>query len=286
MKQGKKLSRWVDLPAWAMWAVALVSFAGAAYCGTEALLSLSGHTLCHAETCEVVESFSLLSRPVLSLLAIVYFVFQGALALALWRKKVSLLPLLVLAASAALGAEAIFIGRQFVDYHTHCPFCLTVATFTILSATTIILVNKRFAVFSTIFGVAAALLLTPLSIEPLPLAAAKHIYRGTPTEEWVLIYAPECPHCHEVLSFCESLSDIDLKLCPKNKALPFLHMLGIKGVPVMVVNRGGEKRILVGSGLIVSYLKGEDEKHPLHGLISPGGICEENEKCEPLRDIF
>jgi len=194
--------------------------------------------------------------------------------------------LLVLAASAALGAEAILVGRQFVDYHTHCPFCLTVATFTILSASTVVFVTRRLVVFGVLLGVTAALLLTPLSIRPLSLAATKHIYRGSPTEEWVLIYAPECPHCHEVLSFCENLSDIDLKLCPKNKALPFLHMLGIKGVPVLVVNRNGEKRILVGSGLIISYLKGEGEKHPLQGLIPPGGICEENKKCEPLNENF
>lgn len=284
MERGSLLFRRKEGPAWALWLVVLLSLAGAAYCGTEVILSLTGKSLCHAETCEVVESFSLLSRPALSLFATAYFLLQGALALALWRRKMALLPLLVLTASAALGAEAILVGRQFVDYHVHCPFCLTVATFTILSATTVILVTRRFAVFSTIFGVAVALLLTPLSIKPLSLAATKHIHRGTPTEEWVLIYASDCPHCHEVLSFCETLEDIDLKLCPKEKALPFLHMLGIKGVPVLVVNRDGEKRILVGSGLILSYMKGEEKSHPLEGLIAPSGVCEENKKCEPLNE--
>ncbi len=271
-------------PTWALWLVVVASLGGALFCGTEVILSLRGQTLCHAETCAVVEEFSLFSRPVFSLFAAGYFLLQAWLAAHLARRRPGPSWVLLALASAALGAEAILIGRQFVDYHMHCPFCLTVATFTIISALTIVLVSRRLLVLATILGMALAMVVTPLSIKPLALSATKHIHRGTPTEQWLLIYAPNCPHCHEVLSFCETLPDIDLKLCPKRKALAFLHMLGINGVPVLVVDRGGEKRILVGSGLILAYLKGAEKSQPIEGILAPSGVCEEGKKCEPLHE--
>ncbi len=264
--------------------VALISFGGAVFCGAEVALSFLGRTLCQTETCRIVETFSLLSRPVLSGLAALYFLLQGIGALYLWRGKDSFLRPVVLIAAMAIGVESILFLRQFVDYHLHCPFCLTVAGFTLISAGIILLVSQRLAVFGAVIGVAAAMILTPISLQPLSQASTKHIHRGAPTEKWLLIYASDCPHCHKVLSFCQNLKDIDLKLCPKDKALAFLQILGIKGVPVLIVDRDGEKKILVGSGLILSYLKGQEKVAFPASLLTPSGVCEENRKCEPLND--
>ncbi|NPB10064.1 MAG: hypothetical protein GXO17_06880 [Thermodesulfobacteria bacterium] len=264
--------------------VALISLAGFLYCGAEAVLSFFGRTLCHAETCAIVESFSRLSRQEMAALAALFFLFQTIGAFSLWWAGGPFLRPLIFTSAMALGAEAVFLGRQFVDYQLHCPFCLTVAAFVVSSSALVLLSCKRLAVFGAVAGMVLALLLTPLSIEPLSRAAVKHIHRGSPTESFILIYAEDCPHCHEVLSFCEKMEDIDLLLCPKEKAFAFLRMLDIPGVPVMVVNKNGEKRVLVGSGLILSYLKeGEKPKAPsLDEFLSPSGICEENKKCEPL----
>ncbi len=264
--------------------VALVSFGGAIFCGTEVVLSFIGRTLCQTETCRIVETFSLFSRPVLSGFAAFYFLLQGLGALYVWRGNDSFLRPVILVAAMAIGAESILFLRQFVDYHLHCPFCLIVAAFTSVSAGIILLACKRLAVFGAIIGVAAAMILTPISLQSLSQASTKHIHRGSPTEKWILIYAPDCPHCHKVLSFCQNLKDIDLKLCPKDKALAFLQLLGIKGVPVLIVNRDGEKKILVGSGLILSYLKRQEKEAFPSSLLTPSGICEENRKCEPLNE--
>ncbi len=259
----------------------LISLGGAIFCGIEVLLSFKGHTLCHTESCSIVESFSIFSRPVLSALATFYFLFQSVASFCVWKKRKFFLFPLILISAIAMGIEVIFVGRQFIDYHLYCQFCLIVSAFTILSASIILMTCKRFIVFGVIVGVIFALLLTPLSIQPFSQAATQHIFRGSPTEKWILIYAPECPHCRKVLSFCQTLKDVDLMLCPKDKALFFLHMLGIRGVPVLLICRDGEKRILVGSNLILSYIKSH-ERDLFPELMPPSGVCEENRKCEPL----
>jgi hypothetical protein len=161
-----------------------------------------------------------------------------------------------------------------------------VASLTIISASLVLLFSKRLAVFGAILGITLALILTPIPLTPLSEASIKRIYRGNPTTKMILIYGEDCPHCHEVLSFCNQMQDIDLLLCPKQKALAFLRTLDIKGVPVLVVDKNGEKEIFVGSKLIVSYLKNSEkgagpEISPLEELLTPEGICSEVQKCEP-----
>jgi len=265
--------------------VSFLSFLGFFFCLAEVILSASGKSLCHADTCEIVESFSLFSRPVLAALAACYFFLQGLLSLRIWKGGLKGLGFLIFMAATALGVESILLGRQFFDYHLSCPFCLTVAAFTISSGLLILLATRKFVVLGAILGVILALSLTPLSILPLSKAATERVYRGNPQEKLILIYAQNCPHCHEVLSFCQQLSDIDLLLCPRNKALAFMHSLDIKGVPILIVDRNGKKEVLVGSKLILSYLKGLTTKElplpPLEDLLTPEGICSETQKCEP-----
>lgn len=263
---------------------AILSILGLLYCGTEVILSGLGKSLCHSDTCEIVESFSLLPRPVLSAGAAFYFLLQGLLALRVFKTGRPS-TFLIFLASSALGMEAILLGRQFIDYGLHCPFCLTVATFTILSASLVLLASKRFAVLATVAGVFLALVLTPVSLSPLSEVSVKRIKRGNPSERMILIYADNCPHCHEVLSFCDQLEDIDLLLCPKQKALAFLRSLNIKGVPVLIIDKEGEKEVLVGSKLIIARLKTAEAPSPgfmpLEELLTPEGVCSETRKCEP-----
>ncbi len=266
----------------AFFVAGLVSLAGAVFCGTEVFLSFIGHSLCHAESCNIVENFSIFSRLGLSAIAAIYFLFQSVASFCVWQKREVFLTPLIFISAVAIGTEAILMGRQFIDYHLYCHFCLTVAAFIILSSGLILVVSKRFVVFGVIFGVIFALMLTPLSIQSLSQAATQHILRGSPTEKWILIYAPECSHCRKVLSFCQNLKNVDLRLCPRDKAIFFLHIMGIKGVPVLLVYRDGEKRIFVGSNLILNYLKSQERGPLFPELIPPEGICEENRKCEPL----
>ncbi|NPA49674.1 MAG: hypothetical protein GXO20_06795 [Thermodesulfobacteria bacterium] len=266
--------------------VAILSLLGFIYCFTEVILSSFGKSLCHSDTCQIVESFSLLPRPLLAAGAAFYFLLQGILAYRVFRKGSRSIKFLVFLAAIALGVECILVGRQFIDYRIHCPFCLTVALFTIISASLVLLLSKRLAVFGTVLGIVLALILTPISLTPLSEAAIKRIYRGNPAGKMILIYAENCPHCHEVLSFCNQMSDIDLLLCPKERALAFLRTLDIQGVPVLVVDKNGEKEVLIGSKVILSYLKSFQEASkpalpPLEKLLTPEGICSEVQKCEP-----
>ncbi len=273
-----------SLPKVPFFLAAIVSLLGLIYCGTEVILSGLGKSLCHSDTCTIVESFAVLPRPVLSAGGAFYFLLQGLLALRVFKTGRPS-GFLIFLASSALGVEAILLGRQFIDYGLHCPFCLTVATFTILSAGLILLASQRFAVLATIAGVFLALVLTPVSVAPLSASSVKHIKRGNPSAKMILIYADNCPHCHEVLSFCDQLEDIDLLLCPKHKALAFLRSLNIKGVPVLVIDKDGEKEVLVGSKLIIARLKSTEAPSPgfmpLEELLTPEGVCSETKKCEP-----
>ncbi|WP_457755541.1 hypothetical protein [Thermodesulfatator indicus] len=271
--------------------VLLASIAGFFFCVTEVFLGFFGKSVCTSSACYVVEEFSQLSRQTLAALAAIYFAIVFFLVRAFLKGDRLVVPFLCVTASVALAGEMVLLSRQAWDYHLHCPFCVTVGIFILLTALPSLLRFLRISVILAVIAVSWAFALTPLSIAPLSEASVKRIYRGEPSEKYILIYSENCPHCHKVLNFCEKLENLDLFLCPKDKALAFMRSLDIKGVPVMIVDRNGEKKILVGDNLILAYLKREESKEkssvllpegstlPLN-LPSPGGICTEDKKCD------
>ncbi|OAG26771.1 hypothetical protein [Thermodesulfatator autotrophicus] len=270
----------------------LASIGGFLFCMSEVVLSIFGKSVCTSSACYVVDEFSVLPRSTLAAFAAIYFGIIFFLVRAFLKGDRLVVPFLTVTASVALAGEMVLLSRQAWDYHLHCPFCVTVGIFILLTAVPVLLRFLRISVILAVIAVSWAFALTPLSITPLSEASVQRIYRGNPAEKYILIYSDNCPHCHHIIEFCEKLENIDLYLCPKEKALAFMRSLDIKGVPVMIVDRNGEKEIMIGENLILSYLKKTEEKEEnpilmvpqtpsnLEKFLVPGGICTEDKKCD------
>jgi len=261
----------------------------------EAFLNLKGRALCKLDSCLIVGDLTRFSHQVMVLLGLSYFVvFSGFLFLVLRRWKLE--SLLSFMASSGLGAEAVFLLRQGFDYHLWCPFCLTVALGVIGSAVPVLWHFRRskhsaVSLGGILLGITVAFYFTSISLVPLEEVA----FSGKPSSGLILVYSPKCPHCHEVLEFCKKIPEINLSLCPREKALGLLRLLDLKGVPILVIKEPPRVRILQGSGAIIAYLR---ERFPrpvkapgpippgateMPGLLIPetGGVCSELQpKCD------
>ncbi|QJA05316.1 hypothetical protein FVE67_00285 [Thermosulfurimonas marina] len=252
----------------------------------ELLLNFKGKSLCQATSCVVVGEWARLSHREMVLLGLVYFLGLGGFLLG---KKEGLL---YLWASGGLFAETIFFLRQGLEYHLYCPFCLLVGLGVALSALPLLVFHRPS--WGALLGGLAGLLLG-FALTATPLSALKaRAFPAFPDRprvpDLLLIYSPDCPHCHEVLDFCRHLPQANLYLCRKEEALPLFRILGLSGVPVLIVDRPGRREILEGSRAIIAYLEKRFGGQGLsltpleNGLFVPQietGVCSElKPKCE------
>lgn len=259
----------------------------------EAFLNLKGRAFCELSSCLIVGELTRLSHRSMVLLGLGYFaVFSVLLILVLRGQRLE--GLLLLMVSSGLGAETVFLLRQAFDYHLWCPFCLTVALGVVGSAVPVLWHFRHFrypavGFLGALLGIMVAFYLTSISLAPLEEVAFSAFPERPPSSDLILIYSPKCPHCHEVLEFCKKIPEINLSLCPREKALGLLRLLDLKGVPILVIKEPPRVRILQGSGAIIAYLR---ERFPrpvkapgpippgateMPGLLIPetGGVCSE-----------
>jgi glutaredoxin len=78
-----------------------------------------------------------------------------------------------------------------------------------------------------------------------------------PTEKLVLIYSPQCPHCHKVINFLTQ-NNITFEKVEEDKVLNILLSLNVKSVPVLIVSSApNKKEILIGEEKILKFFKVE-----------------------------
>ncbi|MBX6423186.1 hypothetical protein [Thermosulfurimonas sp. F29] len=250
-------------------------------------MNLKGKSFCTSSSCLVVGELSRLAHREMVLLGLAYFLSLG-LALALGAPA----GLLGLLASGGLFAEAIFVARQVFEYRLLCPFCLVTGIGVVLTALPVLygLRGPKASLAGALVGVLAGFWLTANPLVPLKAEARPAFADRPPVTDLYLIYSPECPHCHEVLEVCRNLPGANLNLCRREKARGLFRLLGLKGVPVLVVERASRWEILEGSGPIIAYLKERFGSKPssvgpalLEGILIPenGGVCSElKPRCE------
>ena len=222
----------------------------------EAVLNLKGQTLCERESCRIVNDLARLSHENMVFLGIAYLTSLAVLSALVLRGYRRWETPLVLLAFMGIGAETIFLLRQAFDYRVWCPFCLAVAV-GVLGAALPVLWQAIFrqigpeGIAGTVLGVAVAFFATSVSLEPIWKASLQNPENSS---DLVLVYSSDCPHCHEVLDFCERVG-IDITLCPKEKAIGLLRLLGLKGVPVLLVGKPSEVQVIQGSNRIIAFLE-------------------------------
>jgi len=102
----------------------------------------------------------------------------------------------------------------------------------------------------------------------------------------ILFYSNECPHCHKLIDECKCCR-IKVQTLPVKYYSKILKALGIKDVPVLLVNDSREKKIIVGKKKIEEYLKLANQDapilHPYTGFMAPEAhpqdACSLDEPC-------
>ncbi len=271
----------------------LVSLVFVAGLSVEAFLNLRGRALCELNSCLIVGELSRISHQSMVLLGWGYFLSLVLLSLMALRGIRWAPGALLFVVSAGLMGEVVFLLRQTLEYHLLCPFCIVVALGVGLTALPVIFYHRRLHSVGTLAGVLLSFYLTSVSLSPLEKTMRPAFPERPPVNNLILIYSPDCPHCHEVLAFCQQLPEANLNLCPKEEAVSLLRALNLKGIPVLVVKEDPLRiKVLQGSGPIISYLR---KRFPTSAqsptLLPPtetellipetGGICSELQpKCE------
>ncbi len=211
----------------------------------ELLLNFLGSSFCFTEGCRVVESFVRGGDLTLLLIGMVVF---GSLIIVykLGQKGRVYFVSDTLILFIALTVEGYLVGFQFFVLKQFCVFCLTVfallATAMLLKAFS----GSRLAIyaFANFFAVFIATYLVGIQLETLP------------NSKYVLIYSKFCPHCKEVLQYCEQ-KDIEIDKVEISKAIPVMRALNIKQVPVLICqeNDSKNKEIVVGVNQIKDFFE-------------------------------
>ncbi len=206
----------------------------------EFALKFYGKSICQTEGCRVVESFVKGGDIVLLLIGMGLF---ATLLLLSFVKRFYFLHSLILI--SAMAVEGYLLAFQAFVIKEFCIFCLVVFTILLLSSLLRFLMGHRELVFA--FVCFASLFLITYLVNPRisDFPSAKQNY--------VLVYSKDCPHCKEVIQFCEQMS-IPIHKIEVDKVSGLMRALNLKSVPILYCNEGLEKKFILGAENIKGYL--------------------------------
>jgi len=215
-----------------------LSLAGICLVTLEAVLTLRHTSLCSTEGCRIAFAHTRFGEMPLFILADAAFALLGFLALRGFGHG-----LIDAVLTACLSAEGLLMGYEFLEARKLCAFC--VAVFLIFLG----LVFVRMLSGERQAGIGLICFFSVMLISYLVKPAAVPSLKGN----LVLIYSPTCSHCLSVEEACKRYG-IKVREVPVNSCEDILEALCINRVPVLFVNKPGEKRFLIGEGKIKEYL--------------------------------
>ncbi len=264
-----------------------LSIAGVLLTLIEIFLQTKGTSLCHTSGCKLAVSFARSEMAVLGA-GLAFFVLLSLLFFL--EKRLFFIQLLLnITLITGLAIEGYLVGFQHFVMHEFCAFCLIVCglifliafiyAFTYRQAYPILGIGVFLGVFITTYLVSP-----PVFSQNLQQLATKHYVRGTPKARWFLFKEENCPHCKKVLQYIlhKYQGNFDLYVCEAQRCALFLKKLGINEVPVLLIDKGTKKEILIGDSCIIANLK-EKEGRELFAPIFPqeeGGVCGLEEPCQ------
>lgn len=226
----------------------IVSFTGLAIVSIELIMQLFDTSVCHTEGCKVVAQYARYGDIAMLIPGIMIFAALALLSefnLVLCEKRLDSFINIIL--TAAIAAEGFLVGYQAFRLHISCMFCLTVfVIFVLLGILRVLDGHKEIVSGFTVFVVI-------LCLFHLVLPAANNNCDCIINSRLTLFYNDDCPHCKVIEDICEQC-DIQVNKLPAREHLALLSSMNIKEVPVLLVNDGKEKRILIGADRIEKYL--------------------------------
>jgi len=248
---------------------------------SEIITEIFGSGICKTEGCRLTVQHVRFGNMPLLLAGLTVFsmlTLFSAINMVLKEKRLDIIINFILIVS--LACEGFLTGYQFFRLQRPCTFCLEVfAVFVILGILKILEGQKQiiagFICMECIFGL-FYLILPPLASTRLPEG-----------KKLILFYEQDCPHCNNILKECKQCN---IKVCALSalRYQSLLNGLGIKEVPVLIVNDKEEKIILVGKTRIRQYLKSLEARKEILNMkefsnflpLNSGDACRIEEKCQ------
>jgi len=198
------------------------------------------HTICYTEGCKLAAQ-SLRFKYSFNLIGAVVFTALILLNLFKCRRVMHIL------IAASISSEGFLIAYQRLILPETCHLCMAIAAvFFGITLLKLIAADEKTGLIS---GVAGLVSIVTLSFFMHPSQAC--VPSG---ERLILFYSNECPHCHQLINECKRCR-IKVETVPVKQYSTILRVLGIKDIPVLLVNDDREKRIVVGKKNIEQYLK-------------------------------
>ena len=247
----------------------ILCLVGIALCVSEPVFH---HTVCHTEGCKLAAQ-SLRFKYSFNLIGAVVFTSLILLGLLKCRRVMHIL------IAASITSEGFLIAYQRLVLSETCHLCMAIAAiFFGITLLKLITADEKTGLIS---GIAGLVSIVTLSFFMHPSGAC--IPSGN---RLILFYSNECPHCHKLIDECKCCR-IKVQTLPVKYYSKILKALGIKDVPVLLVNDSREKKIIVGKKKIEEYLKLANQDapilHPYTGFMAPEAhpqdACSLDEPC-------
>ncbi len=207
----------------------------------ELVLKLFNSRLCSTQGCILISQSVRYTDNIIVIGGLI--VFAAILILNIGKIHNSLL-ILDQILSVSLSAEGVFVGYQFFRMKHICLFCISI--FSIFVILALIRLSKKgfYVIWGFVsFGVILFLfyILKPQTPNIPPL-----------NKPLVLIYKQSCPHCEEVITQAKK-HKINICTIEADSCASLLKSLNIKEVPLLIINKKNEKKIIVGERNILQY---------------------------------
>ncbi len=265
----------------------LLAAAGCVYTAVEAVLQFMGGSVCTSSGCAKVDTYATYGEITVLIAGLLFFLSLGLVLYLTWKKgeRSPLLHLLAGALLVSAGAcEGYLLGVQLFLNHELCLYCIGVLA----------LIGITAAAYSAGYGrpaagmngavafVAVCAVMGLVHGSPyvdLEKASSGRIVKGNPGRTCYLIYSDDCSHCSNVIEYCRTgIDDIAVVLCPERESRGILSTLKVDQLPVLLLDKGSRKEIVVGESDIITALS-EEGSVIVHGkdwgrvLENPAGSC-------------
>jgi len=240
----------------------LLAVAGCVYTLVEAVLQFMGGSACTTYGCAKVDTYATYGEITVLIAGLLFFLLLGLVLYLTWKTGEQS-PFLHFLSGALLVAgcacEGYLLGIQVYLNRELCMFCigvlvlvgLTAATYSIGYGRLAIGVNGAavFVAVCTIMGLVSG----PTHVD-LDKASNGKIVKGNPERTNYLIYSDDCSHCSNVIEYCSGIDNVAIVLCPERESRGILGTLKVDQVPVLLMDKGSHKEIIVGEQNIIAAL--------------------------------
>lgn len=219
-----------------------------AYVGLDTYLKIQKSSICSSTGCKLAGEllkFDSLYLNYFGMAGAVVIAILGFFSLGKQKEENSFEKLFFVTLYSAIAFESIMIGYQVIANPEPCLFCAGVYTQLLLIA---LLARWRYFLYAVPVIVAMFISLSSLAITQNRSIITK--------DDNYLIHSSSCPHCKKVKNY---FSNNHIRYNPISikdvNARSFLKELGISEIPVLVIRRGNETRVLKGDHTIIEHFK-------------------------------